>query len=253
MWNHRNTQLRSGPAASDPLSSIGLASPRNVVRGLVPYFSQPLPRVAALATKRFIDIVGALVLIMLSLPVMLFAALVIKMTSRGPILFSRLDDGTPAMRVGKDGKPFPHCKFRTMAVGTHMLRYTELAGRNMREGSPLVKIKDDPRVTRIGAFLRKYSIDELPEFFLVLRGDMSLVGPRPHLPEEVARYEAWQLETLRVKPGITGLAQVSGRADLPFGREAELDIRYVRNWSLWSDIVILARTPLVVISGRGAY
>jgi lipopolysaccharide/colanic/teichoic acid biosynthesis glycosyltransferase len=128
-----------------------------------------------------------------------------------------------------------------------------LADCNVRGGTPLVKIKDDPRITRIGAFIRRYSIDEMAEFFLVLKGDMSLVGPRPHLPEEVARYETWQLDSLRVKPGITGHAQVSGRADLPFEEEAVHNHVYVHAWSFMLDVVILAKTPYVVLFGRGAY
>lgn len=203
--------------------------------------------------KRCIDVVGALVALVLCSPIMALAAIAIKLDSRGPIFFSTLDDGSPSRRVGKDGKPFFHFKFRTMAPGTHMLRYTALADRNMREGTPLVKIKDDPRVTRVGAFIRRYSIDEMAEFFLVLKGDMSLVGPRPHLPEEVARYEPWQLDSLRVKPGITGLAQISGRADLPFEEEAVHNHAYVHAWSLVLDLVILAKTPFVVLFGRGAY
>lgn len=203
--------------------------------------------------KRCIDVIGALVALILCAPVMLLAAIAIKLDSRGPVFFSTLDDGSPSRRVGKGGKTFFHFKFRTMAPGTHSLRYTELADRNMREGTPLVKIKDDPRVTRVGAFIRRYSIDEMAEFFLVLKGDMSLVGPRPHLPEEVARYEPWQLDALRVKPGITGLSQVSGRADLPFADESINDYAYVHAWSFALDLTIIAKTPFVVLFGRGAY
>lgn len=203
--------------------------------------------------KRCIDVIGSLVALFLFSPVMVLAAIAIKLDSRGPVFFSTLDDGSPSRRVGKDGRPFSHFKFRTMAPGTHMLRYTDLAHRNMREGSPLVKIKDDPRITRVGAFIRRYSIDEMAEFFLVLKGDMSLVGPRPHLPEEVARYEPWQLDSLRMKPGITGLAQISGRADLPFDEEAINNHAYVHAWSLALDLAIIVKTPFVVLFGRGAY
>lgn len=213
----------------------------------------PLDDPFAAFVKRCIDIAGAAAALVLLSPVMLLAAIAIKLDSRGPMFFSALDDGSPSRRVGKDGKPFFHFKFRTMAAGTHAQRYTSLAEHNMRADSPLVKIKDDPRITRVGAFLRRFSIDEMAEFLLVLKGDMSLVGPRPHLPEEVAKYEAWQLEALRVKPGITGLAQVSGRADLQFGDEATLDSAYVHAWSLALDVSILCKTPFVVLFGRGAY
>jgi lipopolysaccharide/colanic/teichoic acid biosynthesis glycosyltransferase len=122
----------------------------------------------------------------------------------------------------------------------------------MRSDSPLVKIKDDPRVTRVGKWIRRFSIDELPEFFLVLRGDMSLVGPRPHLPEEVAKYKKHHRRVLRMKPGITGLAQVSGRSDLNFEDEVRLDTFYMENWALWLDLVILVKTPFALIKSRRA-
>jgi lipopolysaccharide/colanic/teichoic acid biosynthesis glycosyltransferase len=130
------------------------------------------------------------------------------------------------------------------------LRYTELAEKDFRKG-PLVKIKDDPRVTRVGKFIRRFSIDELPEFFLVLTGKMSLVGPRPHLPEEVAKYKKHHKKVLIVKPGITGLAQISGRADLDFEEEVKIDAYYIENWSLKLDLYILFKTPLVVLFGKG--
>jgi lipopolysaccharide/colanic/teichoic acid biosynthesis glycosyltransferase len=133
------------------------------------------------------------------------------------------------------------------------MRYdVELQKKNMRGGSPLVKIKDDPRVTRIGKIIRRFSIDELPEFFLVLRGDMSLVGPRPHLPEEVAQYTTHQRHVLHMKPGVTGLAQVSGRSDLTFEDEVRLDTFYMENWALWLDMIILVKTPFALIKKRRA-
>lgn len=198
--------------------------------------------------KRAFDIIGSLFLIILFSPIMVLTALAIKLDSRGPILWSRLDDGSPVKRVGQHGKLFNYFKFRSMRPGTHHLRYTELAPLDFRKG-PLVKIKDDPRVTRVGRFIRRFSIDELPELFLVLTGKMSLVGPRPHLPEEVAKYKKHHLKVLTVKPGITGLAQISGREELDFEEEVKLDTYYIENWSLKLDLYILLKTPWVVLKG----
>lgn len=205
--------------------------------------------------KRIFDIFGSSVLIVLFLPFMLLIAIAIKLeeSSPGPVFWSRLDDGERAKRVGEDGKLFNYFKFRSMKHKTHSMRYNELADANERAGTPMVKIKNDPRITRVGKFIRKYSIDELPEFFLVLRGDMSLVGPRPHLPEEVEKYKGEHKKVLGIKPGITGLAQISGRANLDFDEEVNLDKYYMENWSLGMDLYILLKTPFVVLSKRGAY
>jgi exopolysaccharide biosynthesis polyprenyl glycosylphosphotransferase len=203
--------------------------------------------------KRVFDIVMSLLIILLTSPIMLFTALAIIIDSKGPVFFSRLDDGTPLSRIGEHGRPFRYLKFRSMKPGTHNQRYGELADLDTRQEGPLVKIKNDPRVTRVGHFIRQYSIDELPELFLVLFGSMSLVGPRPHLPEEVAQYKDHQRRVLTVKPGITGLAQVSGRADLTFDEEVKLDTYYIENWSPWLDLAILMKTPFVVLSRKGAY
>jgi len=202
--------------------------------------------------KRLFDVMGALILIVLASPIMLLTAIAIKLDSRGPVFFAKLDDGSVSRRVGQGGKPFTYFKFRSMRPGTHALRYHELAEADTRKGSPLVKIKDDPRITRVGKFIRAFSIDELPEFFLVLRGHMSLVGPRPHLPEEVDDYKPEQRKVLTIKPGITGMAQISGRADLDFDDEVRLDTYYIEHWSPWLDFYILLKTPLVVLFGRGA-
>ncbi len=202
--------------------------------------------------KRFFDIIVSSILLLLLSPIMLIAALMIKLDSRGPVFFSRRDDGSYLYRVGEGGKPFKYLKFRTMIPNSDSMRYKELADRNIRTDGPMVKIKDDPRVTRVGKFLRRYSIDELPELLLVFSGRMSLVGPRPHLPEEVAKYENYHRKTLTIKPGITGLAQVSGRSDLLFEEEAKLDIYYIENWSLMLDISILFKTPLAVFKHRSA-
>jgi len=202
--------------------------------------------------KRFFDIVSSIILIILTSPITIITSLIIKMDSKGPVFFSQRDDGTPVYRVGQGGRLFRYFKFRSMRPGTDSMRYTDLADRDLRSGSPLVKIKDDPRVTRIGRFIRRYSIDELAELFLVLRGDMSLVGPRPHLPEEVAKYEQSHKKVLTIKPGITGLAQVSGRSDLSFEEEVKLDTYYIENWSLLLDLSILLKTPWAVLKSRKA-
>jgi exopolysaccharide biosynthesis polyprenyl glycosylphosphotransferase len=200
--------------------------------------------------KRIFDIVVSLLLLVVASPIMLVTALAIVVDSRGPVLFSRKDDGAPVTRVGENGKAFRYFKFRSMRPGSDSARYAELAHLDTRKDGPLVKIKDDPRVTRVGAFIRRWSIDELPEFFLVLIGKMSLVGPRPHLPEEVAKYDDAHRHVLSIKPGITGLAQVSGRSDLAFDDEVRLDTYYMENWSPWLDLAILIRTPLAVIGRR---
>ncbi len=200
--------------------------------------------------KRVVDIVGALILIAITSPVMILVAIAIKLDSRGPVFFSRLDDDSPLFRMGQGGKPFRYLKFRSMLNRMNSMRYNELADKNIRSDGPIVKIKDDPRVTRVGRFIRRFSLDELPELFLVLRGSMSLVGPRPHLPEEVAKYESRHKKVMTIKPGITGLAQVSGRSDLSFEDEVRLDIYYIENWSIVLDIIILLKTPLVVLRPR---
>lgn len=203
--------------------------------------------------KRFFDIIGSLFLIIVLSPVMVLAALVVWIDSGRPIFFTRRDNGDLVQRVGQSGKLFFYFKFRSMKPGTDSQRYgSELQEQNMRKGSPLVKIKDDPRITRVGALLRRTSIDELPELFLVLKGDMSLVGPRPHLPEEVAQYKRHQKQVLIMKPGITGLSQISGRSDLDFEDEVRLDTFYMEHWALWLDVVILLKTPFILLKRRQA-
>lgn len=202
--------------------------------------------------KRIVDIIGSSILIILFSPVLLLVALAVKLDSRGPIFFSRRDDGSLVTRVGEGGRPFNYFKFRSMIVNSDSMRYKELADRNLRTDGPLVKIQDDPRVTRVGKIIRRWSLDELPELFLVFIGKMSLVGPRPHLPEEVAKYEHHHRKTLTIKPGITGMAQISGRSDLLFEEEVKLDVYYLENWSLLLDISILFKTPLAVLKHREA-
>jgi exopolysaccharide biosynthesis polyprenyl glycosylphosphotransferase len=187
--------------------------------------------------------VATAAVVVLALPCLLLA-LAIKLDSRGPVLFRQT-------RVGKGGQEFHVLKFRTMVSGAHAMRNI-LAGRNDGDGL-LFKIRDDPRVTRVGRLLRKWSLDELPQLVNVVRGQMSLVGPRPPLPEEVAQYDGDVARRLLVKPGITGLWQVSGRSDLSWLDGVRLDLYYVENWSLAADLVILCKTLGAVVRQRGAY
>lgn len=201
--------------------------------------------------KRAVDFLASGFGLLLLTPLLLLIAIGIKLDSRGPVLFTKLDDGKPACRIGQKGKKFKFFKFRTMKDKTHSLRYSKLAERNARKG-PLVKIKNDPRVTRFGGFLRSTSMDELPQLWNVFKGEMSLVGPRPHLPEEVANYETHQKFLLTIKPGITGLSQISGRSDLDFEEEVRLDSYYIKHWSPFLDLKILLKTLFVVLGGHAA-
>ncbi len=201
--------------------------------------------------KRSVDIVLSTVGLLMLSPLFALIAIGIKLDSKGPVFFRKLEDGTPAYRIGQMGEKFTFYKFRTMQHNTHHLRYGELAEKNHRKG-PLMKIKNDPRVTRFGKFLRKTSIDELPNLWNVLKGDMSLVGPRPHLPEEVEKYERHHHFLLTIKPGITGLSQISGRSDLDFEEEVRLDTTYIKHWTPFTDLKILFKTLWVVLRGKAA-
>lgn len=194
--------------------------------------------------KRLMDVMFATLGGFLALPLMGVIALAIKLDSPGPAVFRQL-------RVGKSGRQFWCYKFRSMRQGAEDER-ERLQAFNEADG-PLFKIRDDPRRTRVGRWLRRTSLDELPQLYNVLRGEMSLVGPRPPLPEEVARYEAWQMRRLEVAPGMTGLWQVSGRSNLSFDEQCLLDIYYIENWSPFLDITILLRTVPKVFMGDGAY
>jgi len=206
--------------------------------------------------KRGFDIIGSLLLIIITLPLQILVALALFIEQPGSVLFRKLPEGQKVLRVGQGGKPFSYFKFRSMVKDAHKYRFDpaflEKHG-NMREGTPLFKLENDPRVTRVGKFIRKYSLDELPEFYLVLFGRMSLVGPRPHLPEEVAAYKPEDRKVLTIKPGITGLSQISGRANLDFDDEVRLDMYYIENWGPWLDLIILVKTPLTVLFRTGAY
>ncbi|BCJ42986.1 exopolysaccharide biosynthesis polyprenyl glycosylphosphotransferase [Actinoplanes ianthinogenes] len=194
--------------------------------------------------KDLVDRVGALLLLVLFAPVLLGVALCVRLTSRGPVLFRQV-------RVGRDGQMFRIFKFRSMYLDAEA-RLTELRHLNEHDGV-LFKIRDDPRVTPVGRWLRRFSLDELPQLLNVLSGQMSLVGPRPPLPTEVAAYADDVRRRLAVKPGMTGLWQVSGRSDLSWEEAVRLDLRYVENWSLSLDLVILLRTLTAVVRSSGAY
>lgn len=194
--------------------------------------------------KRMLDLVGACVAMLVLSPVMLLVALLVKLESRGPVLYR-------STRIGKDGRPFEFLKFRSMVDGADRNRHT-LSHLNEMDG-PTFKISRDPRVTRVGRLLRVTSVDEIPQFLNVLRGEMSLVGPRPPIPEEVAQYEPWQCRRLDVRPGITCLWQISGRSTLSFKEWMRLDLEYIKHQSFWLDLRILLRTIPAVLSREGAY
>ena len=197
-----------------------------------------------LLVKRVFDITWALIGLILGFPLMLLIAALIKIDSPGSVIFSQ-------KRIGKDSIPFICHKFRTMHRGAEAEKKS-LLGKNEGEAR-LFKIKEDPRITRIGRWLRRSSLDELPQIFNVLRGEMSIVGPRPQVPSEVDLYLEWHRDRLTVLPGITGMWQVSGRSKLSFDEMALLDIWYVENWTLLLDIKIMLKSVGVVLSGKGAY
>ncbi len=196
------------------------------------------------AITRVVDIVVAAALIVGLSPLWLCIALAIRFNSPGKVIYK-------TTRIGLNGRPFQMYKFRTMYNGSDHLK-ASLMTQNEAQG-PLFKIRDDPRVTPVGRFLRRKSFDETPQFFNVIRGEMSLVGPRPPLPSEVAQYEEWQKGRLAIKPGITGLWQVRGRSDLSFDEGVLMDLYYIENWSLRLYFQVLLRTIPAVLFGRGAY
>ena len=200
------------------------------------------PRIIAFFLKRVVDIVLSIAALIAVFPLMLLISLAVVVDSRGPIFYV-------SERIGKRGRVFPCFKFRTM-IRDAEARKRELAKHNERDGI-LFKMTKDPRVTRVGRFLRKYSLDELPQFFNVLRGEMSIVGPRPPIASEVAKYALEHFRRLEVLPGLTGLWQVQARHDSSFARYIALDTAYVENWSFWLDLKILLRTAHVVIRGTG--
>lgn len=192
--------------------------------------------------KRIFDLIISGILLIILSPLFLLVSLLIKLTSRGPVFFKQ-------KRVGRDGEIGIY-KFRSMVANAEELK-EKLRAQNERKG-PLFKIKNDPRITPLGKLLRKTRVDELPQLLNVFKGSMSLVGPRPHLPEEVAKYKNHHKEVLTIKPGMTGLPQISGASDLDFEEEVTLDSYYVHNWSFWLDLIILAKTGFVVLKSKGA-
>jgi lipopolysaccharide/colanic/teichoic acid biosynthesis glycosyltransferase len=196
--------------------------------------------------KRGIDVAVSAVALVLLAPLFLLVAVVIKLTDGGPVFFVQ-------RRVGKDGVLFPFLKFRSMVVNADALK-SRIKAENVHGHDGITfKMKCDPRMTRVGWLIRKTSIDELPQLWNVLRGDMSLVGPRPAVPGEVARYDDRERGRLAVLPGLTCLWQVSGRSDLPFHRQVDLDLEYINSRGVWMDLKLMARTVPAVLSGRGAY
>jgi exopolysaccharide biosynthesis polyprenyl glycosylphosphotransferase len=199
----------------------------------------------SLLNKGILDRVGASLGILLLSPLMLLVATLIKFSSKGPVFFKQ-------ERCGLNGRRFTLYKFRTMKEGAEKM-LDDVRARSGNESRVVFKLKDDPRVTRVGRFLRRFSLDELPQLFNVLRGEMSLVGPRPPIPSEVEKYERWQRRRLSMKPGLTCIWQVSGRNEVDFEKWMSLDLQYIDDWSLTLDAKILLKTVPAVLSGRGAY
>jgi lipopolysaccharide/colanic/teichoic acid biosynthesis glycosyltransferase len=225
-------------------SDLAPATRAGAVRFLSAYEAPPERGLYLRAGKRLLDVVGAIVALILSSPLLLFAAILIKLESRGPVVYK-------SVRIGRGARPFTFFKLRTMVDGADRHRHT-LSHLNETDG-PVFKMTRDPRVTRIGRWLRVTSLDEIPQLWNVLRGDMSLVGPRPPIAEEVVQYEPWQLRRLDVLPGLTCLWQISGRSRIGFQEWMRLDLEYIKHRSFWLDLKILIRTIPAVLSREGAY
>ena len=224
----------------DTKGNASLAPGGEVVSlGISPDLSQ-----AVITSIRALDIVVSTVILLFVLPVFAILAILIRFDSPGSVLFIQ-------NRVGRDGVEFPFYKFRSMVTDAEALRVT-LESQNERNG-PVFKMREDPRITKVGRFMRKYSLDELPQLINVLKGEMSLVGPRPALPKEVALYSHRQSQRLAVTPGITGLWQVSGRSNVSFEHSVELDLHYIQNKSFWLNLRILWMTIPAVLTADGAY
>jgi exopolysaccharide biosynthesis polyprenyl glycosylphosphotransferase len=215
---------------------------RAVADGYVHYLSVRSKPVQQ-AFKRTFDIFASSIALACLSPLMVVVAVLIKVTSRGPILFKQ-------DRVGLHGRTFHMLKFRSMIANAEELK-AKLMAHNEQQG-PVFKITRDPRITAVGRFIRKYSIDELPQLLNVLRGEMSVVGPRPPIPEEVETYEAWQRRRLSVRPGLTCVWQVSGRNEISFEEWMYLDMQYIDHWSLAQDFQLILKTVPIVLTGRGA-
>jgi lipopolysaccharide/colanic/teichoic acid biosynthesis glycosyltransferase len=223
----------------------GLARGRTGLSRMLPAYQAPEERGLYLRSgKRVLDVVGALTGLLLASPLLLITAILIKLESRGPVLYK-------SIRIGRGARPFTFYKLRSMVDGADQRRHT-LSHLNETDG-PVFKMTRDPRVTRIGRLLRITSLDEIPQLWNVLRGEMSLVGPRPPIAEEVVQYEPWQLRRLDVLPGITCLWQISGRSRIGFQEWMRLDLEYIKHRSLWLDLKIIVRTIPAVLSREGAY
>ncbi|MEN6461184.1 MAG: exopolysaccharide biosynthesis polyprenyl glycosylphosphotransferase [Syntrophomonas sp.] len=197
-----------------------------------------------LLAKRCLDIVASILSILVLFPFFILIAIIIKLDSKGPVLFSQT-------RVGENGNTFEMFKFRSMQVGSEV-RLNDLKEKNEADG-PVFKIRNDPRITKIGTFLRKTSIDELPQLINIIKGEMSFVGPRPPLPSEVNQYTPYQMQRLLVKPGLTCYWQISGRSDLSFEEWVDLDLKYIRERNIALDISLILLTIPVILTGKGAY
>jgi exopolysaccharide biosynthesis polyprenyl glycosylphosphotransferase len=195
--------------------------------------------------KRGLDIVASSIALILLSPLFLLIALMVKLEDGGPVFFAQ-------RRVGQLGREFQMYKVRSMCLDAEQ-RLKDLMEQNQHKDGVTFKIKNDPRITWMGRWLRKFSLDELPQFYNVLIGDMSLVGPRPPVPSEVSKYSLAHRRRLAIKPGITCIWQISGRSEIDFSGQVQLDVDYIENLSFWTDVKILARTVPAVISGRGAY
>jgi lipopolysaccharide/colanic/teichoic acid biosynthesis glycosyltransferase len=221
--------VEPGPSRVEPLGQVGLLAARSW----------------QLVVKRTIDIVGSLSILVALSPLMVATALAIRITSKGPVIFAQ-------RRIGKNGRPFTMLKFRSMIRDAHEVRQLH-AHRNHYTSGPVFKIPRDPRITRVGRVIRRMSLDELPQLLNVLHGEMSLVGPRPALPEEFEACDEHVRQRTLVAPGLTCIWQVSGRSDVDFLRWVDMDIEYIRTWSLRLDLRLLVKTIPAVLFGRGAY
>ena len=195
--------------------------------------------------KRALDILASAILLILFSPIFLLIGILVKLEDGGPVFFAQ-------RRVGQFGREFRMFKVRSMCLNAEA-RLQEVLARNQHKDGVTFKLKRDPRITRVGRWLRKFSLDELPQLYNVLIGDMSLVGPRPPVPSEVSKYSLAHRRRLAIKPGITCIWQISGRAEIDFSGQVQLDVNYIENLSFWMDVKILARTVPAVISGKGAY
>lgn len=247
----KNVRVGGGPAPARPV-----AIPRAIAGGhtlrLRAAFRSTVRRLlwtatirGALALKRALDVVGSLGLLIVLSPVFLLVPVLIKLEDGGPVLFWQ-------SRVGRFGRTFPFPKFRSMVTDAEALK-TALLATNDHGGGVTFKMKRDPRITRVGAALRRTSLDELPQLWSVIKGDMSLVGPRPPVPAEVERYSLEDRRRLSVRPGLTCLWQVRGRGEIPFPEQVLLDVEYIENRGFWTDIRLLLWTVPAVLLGRGAY